>query len=475
MNALGGRRVSAARRIAALAAFAIAALGSSGQAAQAGQLTLGFGDPAFSGAGRDAALDLSVQADARVVRLAVGWSRVAPQRPADPANPADPAYRFAEVDAAVRTASDRGLDVLLEVSRAPGWAEGLARPADAPAGTWRPDPEAYGQFARALARRYSGAFSPGLAQPALPKVGRYQAWNEPNLTTYLSPQGDGGAPESARIYRALLTSFYAGVKSVDPGNLVVSAGTSPYGGTTQGGRPRSHPVEFVRELLCLNGGSLAEAGCDGPVPLDVLAHHPINAGRPFDSAENPADATTPDIGRIRNVLRDAERKGRVSAGSHPIWVTEFWWESNPPDDVYGVPEKTQARYISEALYLFWKQRVPVVLGLQLADAPIDGADPGSTFQTGLFFADGTPKDSLTAWRFPLVAVRGERASKVWGVAPATGRLALEVRRKARWRSAGRVRVRAGKVFRDSVPGRGRVKVRARVGSERSLPYKAAER
>jgi hypothetical protein len=165
----------------------------------------------------------------------------------------------------------------------------------------------------------------------------------------------------------------------------------------------------------------------------------------------------------------------VTPGSHPIWVTEFWWESDPPDEVYGVPERRHARYVAEALYLFWKQRVRLALALQLSDAPIEGGSPAGTFQTGLWFADGTAKAALKAFRFPLVAIRGRRKSTVWGRAPEAGRLVVEVRSRKRWRTIERTRVDAGEIFRDRVRGRRAAKVRARVGRERSLPYRAARR
>jgi hypothetical protein len=210
------------------------------------------------------------------------------------------------------------------------------------------------------------------------------------------------------------------------------------------------------------------------VPFDALAHHPINAGSPFAHADDPNDATTPDIGRIRDVLREAEGRGTVAPGRHPVWVTEFWWESDPPDGTYGVPAKTHARYVAEALYLFWKQKVPLALWLQLADAPIDPSAPGESFQTGLFFDDGSAKRALKAYRFPLVAIRGRRATKVWGIAPAAGRVVIERRRGKRWRRIARVEAAAGEVFRAKSRGRARIKVRARVGGERSLPYRAAK-
>jgi hypothetical protein len=324
-----------------------------------------------------------------------------------------------------------------------------------------------------VARRYSGAFAAGPGQPTLPRVTRYQAGNEPNLATYLTPQWNGDTPEAARIYRQLLTRFYAAVKGADQQNLVITAGTAPYG-DEPGGR-RIRPLTFLRELLCLNGSSLAEAGCEARVPFDVLAHHPINAGSPFESADDPADVTTSDIGQVRKVLRKAERTGTVlPAGRHPIWVTEFWWESNPPDSQYGISEKKHARYTAEALYLFWKQRVPLALGLQLVDSPIDTAAPGNSFQTGLFFVDGRAKDALSAFRFPIVAVRDRRTTKVWGRTPAAGKLVIEHRLGQGWRPFKRLRVDRGEIFRGRLDAGGKPRVRARVRGERSLSYRAAK-
>ena len=54
---------------------------------------------------------------------------------------------------------------------------------------WAPDPGAYGRFAVAVARRYSGQFTDPLnAGTDLPRVRLYQAWNEPNLPLFLQPQ-----------------------------------------------------------------------------------------------------------------------------------------------------------------------------------------------------------------------------------------------------------------------------------------------
>jgi hypothetical protein len=42
--------------------------------------------------------------------------------------------------------------------------------------------------------------------------------------------------------------------------------------------------------------------------------------------------TTPDIGRLMRVLRKAEKTKRVlPQGNKELWVTEFWYDTDPPD------------------------------------------------------------------------------------------------------------------------------------------------
>lgn len=73
---------------------------------------------------------------------------------------------------------------MFTIYSAPDYAEGADRPATATPGSWRPDPAAFGAFAEAVARRYSGA-------NGLPRVRYFEAWNEPNLDVYLAPQQRG--------------------------------------------------------------------------------------------------------------------------------------------------------------------------------------------------------------------------------------------------------------------------------------------
>src|SRR5204863_1426434 len=138
------------------------------------------------------------------------------------------------LDVALRAAKAAGLDPLLVPFVAPDRAEAPGRWRYATAGTWAPRPEALGDFATALARRYSGAFAdPLLRGAALPAVRRWQAWNEPNLPQFLQPQwiaakGRWKAYSPLR-YRAMLNAFSAGIHAVQPTAAVATAGTAPLG------------------------------------------------------------------------------------------------------------------------------------------------------------------------------------------------------------------------------------------------------
>ena len=441
-------------------------------------LTTGFADGLYTDpqAGvRDLWFDRTLAARAGIVRITAAWSRIAgPAPPRDATDPGDPTYDFSHIDAAVRDAAERGLDVLLTVGGAPAWAEGPGRPAvaEAPRGSWKPDPALYGGFGRAVATRYSGSYRPGLGSPPLPRVRYYQAWNEPNLFSYLMPQWEDGRAASPAHYRRMLNAFYDGVKSVDQGNRVVTAGTAPYG--VRRGEGLMRPLRFWRALLCLKPkrkGRLRPRRCEDPARFDIAAHHPIT-GAPRSRPDHRDDATIPDLGRVRRVIRKAERSGRALPDvRHPMWVTEIWWESDPPDP-FGVSVRKQARWIAEALYLIWKQGVRTAILLKIRDVPADSPAVDEPLQSGVFYADGTAKPSFSAARFPFVTERRDRRTlTAWGRSPLTGRLRIERKRRRGWRPIERLDVVAGEVFKTIVRCRGPGRLRAVVADEPSLPWR----
>ena len=117
-----------------VAALAIALLGtlvlllvSAPRAAAAAPLQLGTADAGYvdaTGARREKLYQETVNARAGVVRLNAFWFRIAADPrlallPGAQSNPANPLYDFATLDAAVRDATRRGLQVILTLQRAP--------------------------------------------------------------------------------------------------------------------------------------------------------------------------------------------------------------------------------------------------------------------------------------------------------------------------------------------------------------------
>ena len=472
----GGVRAALA---ASLTAALLLALSSASPAAPAvpHPLRTGFGFPApqpGEGAAAGAWLDRAAFAGAAIVRIDVSWSAVAPPSPPpgfDGADPASPGYRWEALDGMVREAAAHGLRALLTVYRAPAWAEARGRPGGVPAGAWRPRAGAFGAFAQALARRYDGSFpDPLTPSTSLPRVSLFEAWNEPNLDTYLAPQWAGRKPLGPGLYRGLLDRFYAGVKRAQPQGVVIAGALAPFG-ETPGGH-RTPPVRFLRGLLCLRGPRLGPARCPRPARFDVLSDHPIAVGSPREPAANPLDVTTPDIWRLTRVLRAAERRRlvRPAGRRRPLWVSEFWYDSSPPDP-RGVPLARQARWYEQDLYEFWRQGARTAISLQLRDSPAGRGYP-DTNQSGVYFFDGSPKPSLTAFRFPLVAQRlGRRRVLVWGIAPRAGRVRIESRRGGRWQTLAAPRTTGRPhpfVARVRLPGR--AVLRARIGADASLAW-----
>ncbi len=363
---------------------------------------------------------------------------------------------------------------MILVTQAPNWAEGAGRPsaAEALAGTWKPDPQKLRQFAIAIATRYSGSFTDPNARGLgpLPRVTDWQLWAEPNFAINLTPQWNGHRPVAPIQYRAMLNAFYAGIKSVNPGDKVITGGTAPYGDSPGGARMQ--PALFWRSLLCLKGEKLRTRRCPNPAHFDIAAHNPIDEFRPTRGALNRDDISTPDLGRLKHILRKANRTGRAKPrGKKPLWATEFWWDSNPPDPG-GVPASRQARWLEQALYLFWKQGAKTAIWFQIRDAPAQPGGYAATYQTGLFSLDGTPKPAYWAYRFPFVADRlGKQTVRVWGMAPSPGGVLVQRRGRGGWRTVKRLRARSDRVFVGKLRLRRAARLRAHADRETSLTWR----
>ena len=456
-------------------------------------IEIGFADPDFDspdGAKRVDLMDRAVGAGSQYMRIIISWRFIAATEPAQPTNPDDRAYNFRRLDLIVKEASERGLDVLFTLHAAPDWATDP----DAVAGgdypgtpeTRNPDPVALGQFAAALALRYSGHYEPppriGIPTTGpLPRVHLFEPWNEPNLTGFLSPQWIGNTTYSPELYRRLLNSVYDAVHFIQPDATVIAGATAPEG-DLKGPARRISPLKFIRELLCLRDRrELRAAPCPEPARFDVLSHHPITPERPPRRPARQRDnAGIVEMGEIHRILRAAEVQGTVYPAGlrRDVWATEFWWETNPPTPTgfYEAPsERRQARNIADALRLLWKERVEVALLFQVRDSADVTGPPREGWATGILFADDTRKESYRSVRVPFVADRVSRKRvSTWTRVPEAGRLDLVVKQGGRSETVARIDVAAGDVVTRRVKLRGSASMVARIAGERSnaWPVKA---
>lgn len=401
--------------------------------------------------------------NASTVRLGVPWSSVAPrgaEMPSgfDPGNPGDPRYDWASVDATVRAAAQRRVDVLMMLFRAPAWAEGPHRPADSTvlAGAWDPSPSQFQAFAHAAAVRYSGHFPDPLHPGAyLPRVKDWEIWNEPNLPWYLA------APNLVDEYRALLNAGYSAIKAVNPGDVVVTGGLAPVSFLP----PRSvSPLVFAADLFCLRrvGTAFIRGGpCPVRARFDVFSHHPYSlAATPTKPAYNYDDVLVADMGKLSRLLRAAERLHTVApAIRHRLWVTEWAWFTDPPNHVVGDSPGTAARYVAYAMYEMWRAGAQLVIWQIIEDTPA-AATPGG----GLYTRSGRPKLMLSAFAFPLVAGVSRGRGFAWGRAPVSRRMPIVVQRAAgrSWKTVAKALTASDGVFYVRFRARGNGRYRAHI-------------
>jgi hypothetical protein len=402
-------------------------------------------------------------AGARAVRLIVFWRFVAPEGSSrikppgfDANDPASSDYHWDGIDRQVTLALQNGLQPIVGIQNAPDWAE---RSREGVPGTRTPDPAELAAFARAAARRYSGTFQ------GLPRVRYWQAWNEPNLSIFMTPQ-------SADHYRRMVNAFAEAVHGVRRDNLVVAGGLAPFG--YQG--VAVAPFEFMRDLLCMSAGRSPRPTCNDRISFDVWSHHPYTTGGPTRKAQNPDDASLGDLPEMRRLLEAAVRAGHVTSRVKPrFWVTEFSWDSSPPDPI-AVPAQLHARWVSEGLYRMWQSGVTLVTWFSLRDDLL----AESEFQSGLYIRDGQsyaaakPKLSLRAFRFPFVAFSARGNVSVWGRTPGgrPGGVLVERRSGRGWALVGRLAANRYGIFAQRFRGGFAGPLRARLASGRdtSVPF-----
>jgi hypothetical protein len=443
--------------------MALAALGGwATPAAGVDRFDVGLTDPSEAGFGEvdpAGAYDAARAANSRVIRIPVAWFAIAQTEPANPKAPEDPAYEWGNLDGRVREIVNRGMEPLLSIYGTPSWAR-----TSKSYGTTRstPRPEDFAAFAEAAARRYTGATA------GLPRVRYFQLWNEPNLGTYLDPS------DSVDQYRAMVNAAYAAIHGVSAANRVVAGGLAPYASS----KDDIAPLRFMRELLCMSGGSHPHATCTKTISFDIWSHHPYTTGGPNHSAAARDDVSLGDLPEMHRLLQAADHAGHVKPGKPDFWITEFSWDTKGPDPD-GVPLARHARWVAQAFYNMWRSGVSLCVWFQLRDNPKGTFTWGQTWQSGLYFrttekyAQEKAKPVRQVLRFPFVALPEGGGARIWGRTPTNGAASVTIERRSgsKWLRVTSLKAGAYGVFNRRLSGNSGALLRARVGSDASVPFK----
>ncbi|HEY3021555.1 MAG TPA: hypothetical protein VGJ32_15265, partial [Solirubrobacteraceae bacterium] len=259
-------------------------------------------------------------------------------------------------------------------------------------------------------------------------------------------------------------------------------------GTTRG----IDPLRFIRSLYCvdrlarpLRGATASALGCpadaagqarfaaDHPALFDATgwAHHPYELTLSPHRAPLHRDwVTIANLPRLTTTLARALRRyGRSRPGGLPLYLTEFGYQTNPPDR-FGVTWAQQAAYLNESEFRAYVNPVVRTLGQFLLRD--DGGDIGLTFQSGLMTERGRRKPSYDAFELPVYLPRTSFASgrlRVWGLArcapnghAAAVAVEFRPRRSARWRALATLHADGGYGYVDGrvrFPGSGVMRLR----------------
>jgi hypothetical protein len=430
---------------------------------------------------RERTLDELDRLGVDVIKAQVSWFSVAPRGRRRPAgfDGSDPTQYpgWARYDALVRGAQARGMRMMLALSPPfPGWA--TRRRGDR-AGVDRPSARQFGRLAQAAATRYRS-------------VDLWTLGNEPNHKGFLYPQASrSGVPSAPHQYRKMVRSAVAGFdRAGQSADTVLFGELLPIGKSRLGPKRNLKPLRFLREFFCLDsrwrpfrGRAARVRDCRRYRTLtgvDGFAYHPYTRpGGPSLQEPTPDDATIGSLGRITRTLDTARRKRRIGGPRLRIWNTEFGYQSNPPDGLFGAKLSRIPGFLaeSELMLSLRNRRVASYSQYTMTDTPITRGDT-STWQGGLRFAGGRPKRNVyRAYRLPIFArLRGPARVEVWGAARPAGRGAVvqiqRRRRRGGWRDMGDPLevTNASGYFRKRLqaPGAARLRLRFVSGGHRSL-------
>ena len=321
----------------------------------------------------------------QVLRSDLYWGgtefAAARKKPTNARNPEDPAYNWTPYDRLVTYAAKYNIKILFTIWGTPRWANGghSARYAPTNGADLR-------NFAYAAAKHFSGTATDenGVKIPA---VRLWTAWNEPNQLFQLYPQykriNGKYVMVSAISYAKICNAVYAGVHAtLLKGEKVACGVTAPGGNDRANGRRGSPtPMSFMAAVKKAHLKT-----------FDAWAHNPYGGPQETPTTK-PRSKGHVTLGNLDTLIAQVTKLW----GRKRIWLTEYAYQTNPPDKIFGVSFSKQALYLKQAYAIARKNpRIDMMLWFQLKDEPGIGG-----WQSGLMTNRGKKKPAfLTFSRLP---------------------------------------------------------------------------
>jgi hypothetical protein len=256
------------------------------------------------------------------------------------------------------------------------------------------------------ARSQFAAFAADVAR-TFPAVKDFVIGNEPNLNRFWLPQYDplDGHDVAAPAYLELLAETYDAIKAVRPLTTVYGGALAPRGVDKAGTARDTHsPTAFLLDM----GTAYRASGRQLPV-MDALAIHPYpetsSIGPDFPHP-NSSSIGLADYDKLVAILGQAFDGTSQRGSALPILYEEFGIETTVPADkstLYNGAEPsttkpvdvaTQAAFYRRAIQLAFCQKT--VLGILLFHVVDEASLPA--WQSGLYYVDGQPKESMAPVR-----------------------------------------------------------------------------
>jgi hypothetical protein len=398
----------------------VAALAVPGIASASPSIRYGVQDDAWIADGNGTfaqRLDRLQALGVQIVRYNLRWDQIAAHKPKSPSSTADPAYDWSQSDVFLKGLRAHGIAALVTIYGTPAWANGGHAP------SWVPrSSTAIAAFAHAAAKRY-------------PWVKRWAIWNEPNQRRWLRPTSP--ALYTVRLLDPAYAALHAAIRGVQ-----VAGGVSAPRGNAGG----VSPVDWISGMA--RAGARLDAYAHNPYPLSPHTETPWSGG--CESCRTLTMATLPKL------LSDVTR----AFGPKRIWLTEYGYQTNPPDRYIGVSDALQAEYMSgAALRAYLAPRVDILIHFLVRDEPSLAG-----WQSGLLTVGGVAKPSYRAFSLPLAQESRQGSQTVlWGqVRPGHGSRVYRLQKlvNGRWAWYGEsARTSSGGFFRRTVLGSARDRFR----------------